>query len=140
MQVPTGPGGEIRYIVFNFDTQPFGATASGPVGVKARSTLTSAGITARVVLHRQYDPDHFDASSGDEDALVTSQLEKGGLFTVNLQSTERVIYPKDRTKDAYPEYQLGWFPDCSDPATTCRRSLLKATFSEITATTPKSTR
>jgi peptide/nickel transport system substrate-binding protein len=26
VSVETGPGGEIRYIVFNFDTQPFGAT------------------------------------------------------------------------------------------------------------------
>ena len=27
MKVMTGPGGEIRYIVFNSDTQPFGAKA-----------------------------------------------------------------------------------------------------------------
>ncbi len=171
--VTTGPGGEIRYIVFNFDTQPFGAKApgadaakalavrqavadlvdrqaiadqvykgtylplysyvpagltgantalkglygdgkGGPDGAKAKSTLAAAGITAPVVLNLQYNPDHYGASSGDEYALVKSQLEKGGLFTVNLQSTEWVTYSKDRTKDAYPEYQLGWFPDYSD--------------------------
>jgi peptide/nickel transport system substrate-binding protein len=66
------------------------------------------------VLNLQYNPDHYGASSGDEYALVKSQLEKGGLFTVNLQSTEWVTYSKDRTKDLYPEYQLGWFPDYSD--------------------------
>jgi peptide/nickel transport system substrate-binding protein len=173
VKVTTGPGGEIRYIVFNFDTQPFGAKAEGanaakalavrqavanlvdrqaiadqvykgtylplysyvpagltgantalkglygdgkggPDGAKAKSTLTAAGITAPVVLNLQYNPDHYGASSGDEYALVKSQLEKGGLFTVNLQSTEWVTYSKDRTKDAYPEYQLGWFPDYSD--------------------------
>ncbi|MET4705038.1 ABC transporter substrate-binding protein [Frigoribacterium sp. UYMn621] len=173
VKVTTGPGGEIRYIVFNFDTQPFGAKADGadaakalavrqavadlvdrqaiadqvykgtylplysyvpagltgantalkglygdgnggPDGAKAKSTLTAAGITTPVVLNLQYNPDHYGASSGDEYALVKSQLEKGGLFTVNLQSTEWVTYSKDRTKDVYPEYQLGWFPDYSD--------------------------
>ena len=173
VKVTTGPGGEIRYIVFNFDTQPFGAKAAGadaakalavrqavadlvdrqaiadqvykgtylplysyvpagltgantalkgmygdgkggPDGAKAKSTLTAAGITTPVVLNLQYNPDHYGASSGDEYALVKSQLEKGKLFTVNLQSTEWVTYSKDRTKDAYPAYQLGWFPDYSD--------------------------
>ncbi|MES2095018.1 MAG: ABC transporter substrate-binding protein [Actinomycetota bacterium] len=173
VKVTTGPGGEIRYIVFNFDTQPFGAKAAGadaakalavrqavadlvdrqaiadqvykgtylplysyvpagltgantalkglygdgkggPDGAKAKSTLTAAGITAPVALNLQYNPDHYGASSGDEYALVKSQLEKGGLFSVNLQSTEWVTYSKDRTKDAYPAYQLGWFPDYSD--------------------------
>ena len=173
VKVTTGPGGEIRYIVFNFNTQPFGAQAAGadaakalavrqavadlvdrqaiadqvykgtylplysyvpagltgantalksmygdgkggPDGAKAKSTLTAAGITAPVVLNLQYNPDHYGASSGDEYALVKSQLEKGKLFTVNLQSTEWVTYSKDRTKDAYPAYQLGWFPDYSD--------------------------
>ena len=35
MKVMTGPGGEIRYIVFNFDTQPFGAKAEGANTAKA---------------------------------------------------------------------------------------------------------
>ena len=45
---------------------------------------------------------------------MKSQLEAGGLFTVNLQSTEYTQYSKDRSADVYPEYQLGWFPDYSD--------------------------
>ena len=45
---------------------------------------------------------------------MKSQLEATGLFTVNLQSTEWVTYAKERTADAYPAYQLGWFPDYSD--------------------------
>ena len=76
VKATNGPGGEIRCIVFNFDTQPFGAKAGGPDGAKARSTLTSAGITARVVLSLQYDTDHYGASSSAEYALVTSQLEQ----------------------------------------------------------------
>jgi peptide/nickel transport system substrate-binding protein len=35
VQVVEGPGGEIRYITFNFDTQPFGAKAQGADPAKA---------------------------------------------------------------------------------------------------------
>jgi peptide/nickel transport system substrate-binding protein len=172
VNVEIGPGGEIRYIVFNFDTQPFGAatpeadaakalavrqaaaslidrdalseqvykgtflplysyvpegltgatdvfkdlygTDGAPDETKAAALLTAAGITEPVELSLQYNPDHYGESSGDEYALVKSQLEESGLFTVNLQSTEWVQYSKDRTSDVYPAYQLGWFPDYSD--------------------------
>ncbi|PRY70248.1 peptide/nickel transport system substrate-binding protein [Glaciihabitans tibetensis] len=172
VNVEIGPGGEIRYIVFNFDTQPFGAstpeadeakalavrqaaaslvdrdalseqvykgtylplysyvpegltgatevfkdlygTDGAPDATKAAEILTAAGITEPVALSLQYNPDHYGESSGDEYALVKSQLEESGLFTVNLQSTEWVQYSKDRTTDVYPAYQLGWFPDYSD--------------------------
>ncbi len=51
---------------------------------------------------------------------MKSQLEAGGLFKVDMQSTEWTQYNKDRvvTEDSdgvYPVYQLGWFPDYSDP-------------------------
>lgn len=174
VKVHKGPGGEIRYIVFNFDTMPFGAKApeadakkalavrqamadlvdreaiatqvykgtytplysyvpdgfpgattplksmygdgSGkPSADKAKKALSDAGITAPLTLNLQYNPDHYGKSSGDEYALVKQQLEAGGLFKVNLQSTEWVTYSKDRAKDVYPMYQLGWFPDFSDP-------------------------
>ncbi len=171
--VHKGPGGEIRYIVFNFNTMPFGAATAeadpakslavrqaiadlidreaianqvykgtylplysyvpagltgatevlkdlygdgngGPDADKAKSTLDAAGVTTPVTLNLQYNPDHYGASSGDEYALIKSQLESSGLFTVNLQSTEWVQYSKDRSADVYPLYQLGWFPDYSD--------------------------
>ena len=171
--VHDGPGGEIRYIVFNFDTQPYGATTAeadpakaqavrqavaslvdrqeiatqvykdtytplysfvpsgftgatevlkdlygdgsgGPDADKAKAILEAAGVTTPVALSLQYNPDHYGPSSGDEYALVKSQLEADGLFTVDLQSTEWVQYSKDRVADVYPAYQLGWFPDYSD--------------------------
>lgn len=171
--VHKGPGGEIRYIVFNFNIMPFGATTpeadsakalavrqaiadiidreaiasqvykgtylplysyvpagltgatevlkdlygdgnGGPDADKARATLEAAGVTEPVVLNLQYNPDHYGASSGDEYALIKSQLEATGLFTVNLQSTEWVQYAQDRSADLYPLHQLGWFPDYSD--------------------------
>lgn len=173
VKVVDGPGGEIRYIVFNFNTQPFGTTTAeadpakalavrqavadlvdrdaiseqvykgtytplysyvpagfagatdalkglygdgngGPDAAKAKATLAAAGVTTPVKLSLQYSPDHYGPSSGDEYALVKSQLEKDGLFQVDLQSTEWVQYSKDRTSDVYPAYQLGWFPDYSD--------------------------
>ncbi|MEP7368407.1 MAG: ABC transporter substrate-binding protein [Dermatophilaceae bacterium] len=171
--VNVGPGGELRYIVFNFDTMPFGAKtpdanpakalavrqamadtidrkaiaeqvykgtylpvysyvpdgfagATDPLKSmygdgngqpsldKAKKALSDAGVTTPVTLKLQYNPDHYGSSSGDEYAAVKSQLETSGLFKVNLQSTEWVTYTKDRVVDAYPLYQLGWFPDYSD--------------------------
>lgn len=173
VKIVDGPGGEIRYIVFNFDTQPFGATTAeadpakalairqaaadlidrealaedvykgtysplysyvpqgltgateplkelygdgsgGPSVDEATAVLAEAGVTTPVTLNLQYNGDHYGPSSGDEYAAVKSQLEEGGLFTVNLAQTEWVQYSKDRTADVYPAYQLGWFPDYSD--------------------------
>jgi peptide/nickel transport system substrate-binding protein len=173
VKVHKGPGGELRYIVFNFDTMPFGAKTANadpkkalavrqamahivdrdaiatqvykgtylpaysvvpdgfngaiqplkelygdgngkPSLEKAKKAFTDAGITGAVNIKLQYNPDHYGKSSGDEYAMIKEQLEKSGLFKVDLQSTEWVTYSKARTADAYPVYQLGWFPDYSD--------------------------
>ncbi len=172
VKVNVGPGGEIRYITFNFDTMPFGAKAadanpakalavrqaianlvdrqaiadqvykgtylplysnvpSGFLGAnesfkdaygdagkpsldKAKKVLTDAGVTSPVSLNLQYNPDHYGKSSGDEYAMIKDQLEKSGLFKVNLQSTEWVTYSKASRADEYPLFQFGWFPDFSD--------------------------
>lgn len=173
LKIHKGPGGELRYIVFDYATMPFGTKSDnpnpkkalavrqamadsvdrakiakqvykgtespvysavpngflgsaspmksmygdghgGPDVAKAKKTLKSAGITKPVELHIQYNSDHYGASSSDEYAMVKSQLESTGLFKVNLQSTEWDTYQKDRVKDVYPMYQLGWYPDFSD--------------------------
>ncbi|TDN43091.1 peptide/nickel transport system substrate-binding protein [Curtobacterium flaccumfaciens] len=173
VKVTDGPGGEIRYLVFNFNTQPFGASQSDkdeskalavrqavadvvdreklakdvyndtysplysmvPDGLtgaakpfeklygdgnggadvdKAKDTLSKAGVTGKVKLDIQYAPDHYGSTSDDEYAELKTQLENSGLFTVNIQSTVYTTYAQERTKDAYPVYQLGWFPDFSD--------------------------
>jgi len=173
VKVVDGPGGEIRYITFNFDTQPYGAKADGadpakalavrqavadlidrkplseqvykgtytplysyvpdgltgateslkslygdgnggPDADKAKAALEDAGVTTPVALSLQYSNDHYGPSSADEYGLIKQQLEKDGLFKVDLQTTEWVQYSKDRTADVYPAYQLGWFPDYSD--------------------------
>jgi peptide/nickel transport system substrate-binding protein len=187
VQVIDGPGGEIRYIVFNFNTQPYGASTpeadeakalavrqavadlvdrdaisqqvykgtytplysyvpegfagatealkplygdgeGGPDADKAAATLEAAGVETPVALSLQYSPDHYGPSSGDEYALVKSQLEESGLFTVDLKSTEWVQYSEDRTADVYPAYQLGWFPDYSDADNYLTPFFLKENF------------
>jgi peptide/nickel transport system substrate-binding protein len=92
----------------------YGDGSGKPSLDKAKKVLSDAGITGPVTVKLQYNPDHYGKSSGDEYAMVKEQLEKSGLFTVDLQSTEWVTYSKARTSDAYPVYQLGWFPDYSD--------------------------
>lgn len=159
-----GPGGELRYLVFNMHTMP-GATPEQKLAVrkaiastvdrqalsrdvykgtyspaysvvpqsiegateafknvygdkpnvaKARQFLTGAGVPIPVVLNLQYNPDHYGVSSSEEYAALKNQLDASGLFVVNLQSTEWVTYTAERVKDAYPVYQLGWFPDFPD--------------------------
>jgi peptide/nickel transport system substrate-binding protein len=187
VKIVDGPGGEIRYIVFNFDTMPFGAKTAeadpakalavrqamadlidrnavakdvykdtysplysfvadgmpgattvlkdmygdgngGPDQAKAEQVLKDAGVTVPVTLNLQYNGDHYGPSSGDEYAAYKTQLEKGGLFKVNLQQTEWVQYSKDRSADVYPMYQLGWFPDFSDSDNYLAPFFLKDNF------------
>ncbi|MCL2090344.1 MAG: ABC transporter substrate-binding protein [Micrococcales bacterium] len=172
VKVVEGPGGEIRYIVLNIDTQPYGATTDeadpakalavrqavahlldretlsdyvyrgtfvplysavpagltgatapmrdlygdgtgGPSVDHATQVLAEAEVTTPVALSLQY-TDHYGPSSSEEYALIKNQLEVGGLFRVKLADTEWAHYSEDRIMDAYPAYQLGWFPDCSD--------------------------
>jgi peptide/nickel transport system substrate-binding protein len=187
VKVVDGPGGEIRYMVFNFNTQPYGATTpqadpakalavrqavadlidrqeiadqvykgtytplysyvpegltgasealkgeygdgkGGPDKDKAAQRLQAAGVQTPVELNLQYSNDHYGPSSGDEYALIKDQLEASGLFTVNLQTTEWVQYTEQRTADAYPAYQLGWFPDYSDADNYLTPFFLKENF------------
>ncbi len=178
VKVVKGPGGEERFLVFNYKLQPFGTSQSDanadkakavrvavanlidreelaskiykgtytpmysyiPDGLlghedtlksaygengkpsleKAKKALADAGVKTPVTLKIQYNADHYGASSSDEYAAIKSQLETGGLFKVDLQQTEWTQYSKERvvtdsSDGSYPLYQLGWFPDYSDP-------------------------
>jgi peptide/nickel transport system substrate-binding protein len=171
--VHSGPGSEMRFIVFDMKTMPFGSATSDPDSAKAlavrqavadlidrkaissevydgtytpaysqvpsglpgsktvfesaygngsggasvakaKAVLEAAGITTPVTINLQYNTDHYGASSADEYALVQSQVQSGGLFTVKTQSTEWTTYVGDKSKDLYPVYQLGWFADYPD--------------------------
>ncbi|MDR1033717.1 MAG: ABC transporter substrate-binding protein [Bifidobacteriaceae bacterium] len=91
----------------------YGDGNGGPDVDKAKKVLEDAEIEYPVTLKLQYNGDHYGTSSGDEYALIKSQLEGSGLFNVDLQQTEWVSYNKARL-DSYPAYQLGWFPDYPD--------------------------
>ncbi len=164
VKVLDGPGGEIRYLVFNLKTMPgstdaqklairravaysvdrqslataifqdtytplYSMVADGlpghidafktefgaaPDKTKATDTLSKAGVTTPVTLNIQYTLGHYGPTSPDEYGEIKRQLESTGLFKVNIQSTEYTTYSKQRRADAYPEYQLGWFPDFPD--------------------------
>lgn len=179
VKVVSGPGGEERFLTFNFKIQPYGEKTSEPNADKAKAVrqavanlidrnelatkvykntytplysfipdglaghsdtlksaygdgngkpstekakkvLSDAGVKTPVDLKLQYNPDHYGSSSADEYAAIKSQLEFSGLFKVDLQSTEWTQFNKERvvtdsSDGTYPVYQLGWFPDYSDP-------------------------
>lgn len=87
---------------------------------RSRRPLADAGVSLPVDLKLQYNGNHYGSSSADEYAAIKSQLESDGLFKVDLQQTEWTQYNKERvvtdeSDGSYPVYQLGWFPDYSDP-------------------------
>jgi ABC-type transport system substrate-binding protein len=94
------------------------ASISGSQGAstaRAAKYLKDAGVSTPVTLNIEYNPDHYGSSSDQEYQDIKEQLEATGLFKVNLQSAEWVTYNAQRVKDAYPIYQMGWFPDYPDP-------------------------
>ncbi|PTL71678.1 peptide ABC transporter substrate-binding protein [Rathayibacter caricis DSM 15933] len=91
----------------------YGAT---PDPDAAAALLAAAGVPVPVALPIQYTSDHYGPDSAQEYALVKSQLEESGLFTVDLQSTEWTSYVTELVPESgYPAYQLGFFPDYPDP-------------------------
>ena len=96
----------------------YGDGKGGPDQAKAKKTLADAGITSPVNLSIEYTTD-YGAASTDEYAAIKSQLESSGLFTVDLQQTEKTVLVKQRlvtdsSNGAYPAYQLGWVPSYID--------------------------
>lgn len=90
------------------------AYGDAPDKAAAQKFLDDAGVKAPVNVKLQYNPDHYGSSSDQEYNAVKRQLEATGLFTVSLQSTEWVTYSEEYSADAYPVFQLGWFPDFPD--------------------------
>lgn len=85
-----------------------------PDKAAAQKFLDDAGVDTPVNIKLQYNPDHYGSSSDQEYNAVKRQLEASGLFKVDLQSTEWVTYSEEYPADAYPVFQLGWFPDFPD--------------------------
>jgi peptide/nickel transport system substrate-binding protein len=94
----------------------YGNGSGGPDAAKAKAVLAAAGITAPVKLSLQDNTDHYGAESSDAFALIQSQLNASGLFSVSLQSTEWDQYLKQVGANGFPEYELGWYADFLDAA------------------------
>lgn len=99
-----------------YATEPFKQVyGDKPNPDKAKQVLQAAGVDTPVSLHIQYVSDgHYGPVSGDEYNQIKRQLEATGLFKVEIQGTAYTTYSDERTKDTYPIYQLGWFPDFVD--------------------------
>jgi len=73
-----------------------------------------AGMTTPIPIETWWTPSHYGDGSADEYTEVKRQLEGSGLFKVTLKSEEWDQYTVDKAKDAFPAFQLGWFPDYPD--------------------------
>lgn len=81
----------------------------------ATQLLADAGVDTPVELEIWWTPTHYGDLSADEYTEIKRALEESGLFTVTLKSTEWDQYSEAAFTDQYPAYQLGWFPDYTDP-------------------------
>jgi peptide/nickel transport system substrate-binding protein len=99
----------------NGATEPFkDVYGDKPDAAKAKAALQAAGVSTPVSIHLDYTTDHYGPTSADEWNEIKRQLEATKLFKVSLQGTAYTTYTVERTKDTYPIYQLGWFPDFVD--------------------------
>ena len=87
----------------------------GPDVEAAKKTLEAAGVQTPVDLEIWWTPTHYGDLSADEYTEIKRQLDESGLFNVTLKSTEWDQYSEAAFTDKYPIYQLGWFPDYTDP-------------------------
>ena len=96
-------------------TEPFKELyGEAPDKAAAEKFLSDAGVDTPVNIKLQYNPDHYGSNSDQEYNAIKRQLDETGLFEVELQSTEWTTYQEESRADAYPVYQLGWFPDYPD--------------------------
>lgn len=81
----------------------------------AKKTLEAAGVQTPVDLEIWWTPTHYGDLSADEYTEIKRSLDESGLFNVTLKSTEWDQYSEAAFTDKYPIYELGWFPDYTDP-------------------------
>jgi peptide/nickel transport system substrate-binding protein len=133
VQVVDGPGGEIRYIVFNFDTMPFGATTPEADAAKALAVrqavadlIDREAIAAQVFKNTfsplySYVPDgltgantslkslYGDQQGGPSVDAATARLEAAGITTpvaLSLQYTPEHYGPSSADEYALIKEQL----------------------------------
>jgi peptide/nickel transport system substrate-binding protein len=79
----------------------------------AKRTLENAGLETPFPIELWWTPTHYGDASADEYAEIKRGLERNGVFSVTLKSTEWAQY-SDALGRQYNGFQLGWFPDYPD--------------------------
>jgi len=79
----------------------------------AKRALTGAGLSTPFPIELWWTPTHYGDASADEYAEIKRGLERNGVFSVTLKSTEWAQY-SDALGRQYNAFQLGWFPDYPD--------------------------
>jgi len=83
----------------------------------ARKLLQEAGYSeqnkAKLVLW--YTPTHYGDTEADLAQLLKQQLEKTGIFEVEIKSSEWATYVKQLREGQMMLALLGWYPDYVDP-------------------------
>jgi peptide/nickel transport system substrate-binding protein len=83
----------------------------------ARKLLKEAGFSeqnkAKLVLW--YTPSHYGDTEADLAQLLKQQLEKTGMFEVEIKSSEWATYVKQLRQGQMMLALLGWYPDYVDP-------------------------
>lgn len=82
VQVVDGPGGEIRYITFNFDTQPYGAKADGADPAKALAVRQAVAdlIDRQAIADQVYKGTYTPLYSFVPDGLTGATESLKGLY------------------------------------------------------------
>lgn len=133
VKVVDGPGGEIRYIVFNFDTQPFGATTADADAAKAlavrqavadlvdRETIATQVYKGTYTPLYSYVPEGFtgatevlkglygDGEGGPDAAKAKATLEAAGVTSpveLSLQYSPDHYGPSSGDEYALVKQQL----------------------------------
>jgi peptide/nickel transport system substrate-binding protein len=104
-QVPAGYPGHIDAFAALYGRSPNPA--------KAKQLLQQAGLQTPLPVEIWYTPTHYGDASADEYAEIKRSLERNGVFTVTLKSTEWAAYSAVFGRQ-YNVFQLGWFPDYPD--------------------------
>jgi len=89
------------------------AYGRSPNPAKAKALLQAAGLTMPLPIEIWWTPTHYGDSSADEYAEIKRSLERDGVFSVTLKSSEWAQY-SSVLGNQYNVYQLGWFPDYPD--------------------------
>ncbi len=76
-------------------------------------SLAAAGLDTPFPIEIWWTPTHYGDASADEYAEIKRSLERNGVFSVTLKSSEWAQY-SSVLGNQYNVYQLGWFPDYPD--------------------------